>query len=525
MPDQNPSISFETCLPLEDHARLVMAWRNDPITLSMFYHHQPKVWDAFWPEFRHSYFIDAAHPGPLFALYKSERIGFLHFKPIPHPQGNAGIAVDISINLAPNARGQGLGARVLKAALEHLNNAGIDSVYAEILEKNAASIKAFESAGFHSLGSATKTISDTGETHAIVRYLVELSPTYWRRNKVYVIAEAGSNWRMGTPLRDSAMARALIDVAIESGADAVKFQTYKPESVYVANAGQSNYLAEAGISEDIQDIFADLSMPYEMLEDLADYCRKGGIDFMSTPFSPADFAAIDPFVAVHKIASYEISHIHLLRLAARSGKPLVLSTGASNEDDIAWAVETFHAEGGRDLCLLQCTAKYPAPISSLNLRAIPWLRQRFTVTAGLSDHSRDPTVGPVNAVALGARVIEKHYTLNNRLPGPDHSFALTPSELSLMVREIRKAEDALGDGIKQVLNMEKELAAYARRGIQATKAIKADDTLTEGENFAILRPGQQKLGLHPRYLDQIEGHKALRAIEPGEGLTLDDIAD
>ena len=190
---------------------------------------------------------------------------------------------------------------------------------------------------------------------------------------VYIIAEAGSNWRMGTPQRDLAMARALIDVAIEAGANAVKFQTYKPETVYVKNAGHSNYLAEAGIKEDILDIFSDLSMPYDMVPKLAEYCKKGGIDFMSTPFSPADFAVIDPFVSVHKIASYEISHIHLLHLAARSGKPLVLSTGASNEEDIAWAVKTFQEAGGMDLCLLQCTAKYPAPMSSLNLKTIPWL--------------------------------------------------------------------------------------------------------------------------------------------------------
>lgn len=347
----------------------------------------------------------------------------------------------------------------------------------------------------------------------------------WDSGRVYVIAEAGSNWRMGTLKRDLAMARALIDVAAKAGADAVKFQTYKPETIYVTNAGKSGYLSDAGIKEDIFEIFADLSMPYEMLPELGEYCRTVGLDFLSTPFSPADFAAIDPYVPLHKIASYEISHVHLIRLAARSTKPLVLSTGASTEDDIAWAVETFQAAGGGELCLLQCTAKYPAPLASLNLRTIPWLRQRFGVASGLSDHSREPTVAPVIAVALGARVIEKHYTLDNRLPGPDHAFALTPDDLFRMVREIRMAEQVLGDGIKVVLPEERELADYARRGLQATKPIVAGEVLREGENFSILRPGRQVLGAHPRHLDRIEGGKAARTIALGEGISLDDLTD
>ncbi len=348
---------------------------------------------------------------------------------------------------------------------------------------------------------------------------------YFKSERVYVIAEAGSNWRMGTPKRDLAMAKALIDVAVEAEADAVKFQTYKPESVYVANAGQSGYLSDAGIKEDIRDIFADLSMPYEMLPELAEYCKCKGIDFMSTPFSPADFAAIDPFVSIHKIASYEISHIHLIRLAARSGKPLVLSTGASNEEDIAWAVDAFHDEGGKELCLLQCTAKYPAPPSSLNIKTIPWLQQRYGVAAGLSDHSRSPVVAPIMAVALGASVIEKHYTLDNRLPGPDHSFALTPSELACLVQDVRIAEEALGDGMKQVLPAEKELAAYARRGLQATCVIQAGEVLKEGRNYDVLRPGQQQLGAHPKFISNIEGRKAARSIALGDGITLDDISN
>ncbi|MBR9972748.1 N-acetylneuraminate synthase family protein [Magnetospirillum sulfuroxidans] len=341
---------------------------------------------------------------------------------------------------------------------------------------------------------------------------------FWNRGRVRVIAEAGSNWRMGTAKRDRAMAHALIDAAVEAGADFVKFQTYRPQTVYVANAGQSDYLADAGVSEDIADIFADLAMPYEMLAELAQYCRKTGIGFMSTGFSAADFQAIDPHVDVHKIASYELSHIRLIDLAAKGGKPLVLSTGAATAEDIAWAVDRFQTQGGRDLCLLQCTAKYPAPLSSIDVATIDWLRDTFGGAAGLSDHSRDPITAPVAAVIRGARCVEKHFTLHNALPGPDHPFALTASELTLMVGKIREAEQVLGSGIKHIRTEEQELAAFARRGLQAIRAIAAGDRLHEDVNVAILRPGKQSLGLHPRFIEEIEGKQATRAIAIGEGL-------
>jgi sialic acid synthase SpsE/RimJ/RimL family protein N-acetyltransferase len=516
-------ISFEVCRPIESHAQQVMDWRNDPDTLWASYHSTPKVWDEFWPEFRDTYFLETADIQPVFALIAGLRQGFLRFSRVQHPAGLTGRCVEIAINLAPGARGKGLGPRILRAALQHLLVNGVDTVYAEVLAKNTRSAKTFSKAGFTVIGDSSKFIADTGETHSIRRFLANLVAPYWRQKPVYIIAEAGSNWRMGTPKRDLAMARALIDVAADAGANAVKFQTYKPESVYVENAGQSEYLSEAGIKDDIRDIFADLSMPYEMLPKLAEYCRGRGIDFMSTPFSPSDFAAIDPHVAVHKIASYEISHPHLIRLAAQSKKPLVLSTGASNEADIAWAVDTFRASGGLDMCLLQCTAKYPAPMSSLNLATIPWLRRRFGVATGLSDHSREPALAPVMAVALGARVIEKHYTFDNRLPGPDHSFAITASELATLVQGVRLAEEALGDGAKRVLPAEEELADYARRGLQATRAINPGEILREGVNFAVLRPGKQKLGIHPRHTPRVEGQTATRPIPPGHGLSLDDV--
>lgn len=340
----------------------------------------------------------------------------------------------------------------------------------------------------------------------------------------FVIAEAGSNWRMGTPARDLEAAYTLIDVAAEAGCDAVKFQVYRPETVYVPNAGTSDYLAESGICEPITEILRDLAMPHEMIPKLAARCRERGAAFMASAFSVADARVVDPYTAVHKIASYEISHVRLLSFVASTGKPLVLSTGASDPDDIETALAWFRDGGGRGVCLLQCTARYPAEVDSLNLLAMRTLAERFGVPVGLSDHSRDPILAPVMAVALGARVIEKHYTLSRKLPGPDHAFALEPEELHAMVRAVRDAERARGTGVKQVLEAEQELRRYARRGLQATSVIKPGTVLQEGVNFDILRPGKLSPGLHPHRITEVEGRKATRRIGLGEGIREGDYA-
>lgn len=202
-----------------------------------------------------------------------------------------------------------------------------------------------------------------------------------------------------------------------------------------------------------------------------------------------------------------------------------MSTGASTEDDLAWAVDTFRQNGGRELCLTQCTARYPAPLDSLNLATIPWMKRRFGVTVGLSDHSRHPTYGPLAAVALGARVIEKHYTLDRRLPGPDHAFAVTPDELKQLVEGVRAVEETIGSGIKEVLPAERELRAYARRGIQAIRPIARGEALREGVNIDVLRPGKQRIGAHPRHLPEIEGRQSRRDIPLGDGIQEGDWSD
>jgi N-acetylneuraminate synthase len=340
----------------------------------------------------------------------------------------------------------------------------------------------------------------------------------------FLIAEAGSNWRMGTPTRDAQMARALVDVAVWAGCDAVKFQTYRASTVYVENAGESDYLAEQGIKQSMAEIFKDLEMPYEMIGPLAAYCRERGILFMSTPFSEADADAIDPFVELHKVASYEISHTTLQTHLARTGKPLICSTGAADLDDIDFAIDHLRKSGARGLALLQCTAKYPAPLEAANLRAITTLASRYGIPVGLSDHTREATIAPSAAVALGGCIIEKHFTLDNRLPGPDHPFAVTPSELKAMVDAVRATERSLGTGQKVVLEQEQELRTFARRGLQATRRIARGEALRLGDSLAILRPGKQRLGAHPRHIAEIDGRLAARDIPAGDGVFPEDAA-
>jgi N-acetylneuraminate synthase len=341
-------------------------------------------------------------------------------------------------------------------------------------------------------------------------------------SRVFVIAEAGSNWKAGSYNEDIKRAKKLIKVASECGADAVKFQTFRTNTVYVPNAGNSDYLEKSGIKKSINKIFEDAEMPYEMLQELSEYCEKENIQFMSTPFSVADAKAINDYVKIHKVASYEINHVRLLEYLAKTKKPIILSTGASNYDEIDFAINLLKKHHVRQYALLQCTARYPAPLESLNLLTIPEMRQKYNIHIGLSDHSLDPIVGPITAVGLGARIIEKHFTLDKSLPGPDHKFALTPVELKKMIETIRLAEKTLGDSKKQVLKVEVELRDFAVRRIQAIKDIKKGEKLVEGQNIDVLRPGNRTKGADARFLTKISGKKAARTIKIGEGVKMKD---
>ncbi|MDE1818801.1 MAG: N-acetylneuraminate synthase family protein [Thaumarchaeota archaeon] len=336
---------------------------------------------------------------------------------------------------------------------------------------------------------------------------------------IFIIAEAGSNWKCGTYEEDLEQAKKLIKTAAKAGADAVKFQTYRPETIYVPDAGKSDYLSKHGIYQSINDIFEHLSMPYEMIPELSKICKQEDIMFMSTPFSVQDAKQVDPYVEIHKVASYEINHVRLVEFLASTKKPILISTGASTYDEIDFVVDLVKKKDNNNLALMQCTSKYPCPIEALNLSVIPQMKSKYNIPIGLSDHSTDPVVAPILAVGLGATIIEKHFTLDRNLPGPDHPFALIPNELESMIKFIRDAELAKGNGKKEILKEEFELRRFATRSIQAIKDISKGEILQEGINFEILRPGNRIRGVEPRFLDIVNGKKAIKEIKRGDGIT------
>ena len=341
-------------------------------------------------------------------------------------------------------------------------------------------------------------------------------------NHCFVIAEAGSNWKARTQKQSIVRAKKLIDIAASSGADAIKFQTYNAKSVYVENAGKSKYLMKKGIKKDVIEVFNKFAMSHSMLPILAQHCKKRKIHFMSTPFSIGDAKEVNKFVKIHKIASYEINHVKLLEFIVKTGKPVMISTGGSTLEEIDFALKTLKKNGGKEIAILQCTAKYPSPIESLNLNVIPELKKRYDIPIGFSDHSEDPIIGPLTALSLGATIIEKHFTLDKSLNGPDHYFALNPKELKMMINAIRESETSRGDKNKKILHEEKELRQFAVRAIQATKNIKKGERFQIGKNIDFLRPGKQKRGIEPRFWKKIEGKISKKEMSKGVGITRKD---
>ncbi|MDL0131506.1 N-acetylneuraminate synthase family protein [Halobacterium salinarum] len=330
----------------------------------------------------------------------------------------------------------------------------------------------------------------------------------------FVIAEAGSNHN-----GDLELAKELIDAAVDAGADAVKFQTFRAEEMYVEDSGEVEYLDD---NRSIYDVIESMEMPYEWIPELHDYCRERDIFFMSTPFDERSADELAEYVPAWKVASYTSSHHPFLRYLADTDKPVIMSTGAHELDEIAESVSMLRNVGVSNLVLLQCVAAYPTPLSKINVRFVETLQNKFNVLTGLSDHTLDPVTAPSAAVALGATVVEKHFTLDKTMEGPDHQFALEPDELDQMVSAIRDTESALGTGEKHVLEVEEELYEKARRAIHAVRDIEAGDEFTT-ENVEVLRPGEKDAGLDPKFYDEILGETSARSIQKGDGIQWSDV--
>ncbi len=328
----------------------------------------------------------------------------------------------------------------------------------------------------------------------------------------YIVAEMSANH-----LGDLDRAKAILRAAKEAGADAVKLQTYTPDGMTL-DCDKPFFRIEGTVwhGRTLHELYGEAQTPWEWHAPLQRIARDLGIQLFSTPFDARAVAFLQELdFPVLKIASFECVDIPLLRFAAATGKPLIVSTGMATLSEIAEAVSAVREAGGRELALLKCVSAYPAPAEAMNLRTIPDLAQRFGTVVGLSDHTLGVSVA-VAAVTLGASIIEKHLTLARADGGPDGSFSLEPDEFRAMVEAIRTVEAALGEIRYGESDAEQESRAL-RRSLFAVKDVPAGATLNE-ENVRAIRPGH---GLHPRHLADVLGRRARVAIERGTPLSWD----
>jgi len=329
-----------------------------------------------------------------------------------------------------------------------------------------------------------------------------------------VIAEAGVNHN-----GDMQLARQLIEAAAEAGADVVKFQTFRADKLVTTKAGKASYqLLTTDNVENQLAMLQRLELTPNQHKQLISHCNDSGIEFLSTAF---DSPSVDLLITLDlkrlKIPSGEITNLPYLRRIGELRKPLILSTGMSNLGEIEAALVVLESAGSnRDqVTVLHCTTEYPAPMAEVNLRAMQSIGQAFGVAVGYSDH----TVGievPIAAVALGATVIEKHITLDQNMPGPDHKASLEPKEFASMVRAIRNTEQAIGDGIKRPTASEIANLPIARKSVVALRAIKIGEVFST-TNITAKRPGT---GISPMRWDELIGHSSPRAFAPDDLIEL-----
>ena len=331
----------------------------------------------------------------------------------------------------------------------------------------------------------------------------------------YIIAEAGvnHNGRLNLALQ-------LCDAAKAAGVDCVKFQTWQTEKIVTRKAEKATYQSENthDVKENQFDMLKKLELSYEDFRIVQEHCRKIGIDFLSTPDEEHSLAFLmnELHLPIIKIGSGEVTNIPYLRQMASYGKPIILSTGMATLVQVAIAYDTLLAAGASSVALLHCTTNYPCPKNEVNLRAMQTMREAFKCQVGYSDHTMGTEI-PIAAVALGAEIIEKHFTLDRNMEGPDHKASLEQQELKYMVDCIRNIEVALGDGIKRPNPSEVEISKVVLKSIVAKVPVKKGDILSV-DNITIKRAGS---GISATYWDMVVGTKALHDFEIDELIKID----
>jgi N,N'-diacetyllegionaminate synthase len=340
---------------------------------------------------------------------------------------------------------------------------------------------------------------------------------FLRPDHTFIIAEAGVNHN-----GDVALAHQLIDIAADADADAVKFQTFRAEGVATAEATKAEYqVRTTGSDGDQLTMIRALELSENYYPKLIEHCHERGIMFMSTPH---DWEAIDILdrldVTAFKVGSGDLTNLPFLKQLSRKGRPIILSTGMGNISEVEEAVETIRSEGNNRLVLLHCVTSYPAKDEDCNLNAMLTLKQAFQTPVGYSDHTSGVAIA-LAAVALGARVIEKHFTLDSKMTGPDHEASLEPDELRSLVLGIRRVDKAMGDGIKRPVEVEHGIMVVARKSIVAACDIPANVIITQ-DMITTKRPGS---GILPRYWDDIIGSRSKTPISKDSLIKWNQVGD
>lgn len=343
-----------------------------------------------------------------------------------------------------------------------------------------------------------------------MEYFPLLSP-----NETYIIAELGVNHN-----GDFDTAKALVDVAKDAGADAVKFQTFNAAKLASRSAQKATYQMKNDPAQEGQyEMLKKLELTRDELLNIADYTRSLDLEFLSTPFDEGSADLLNSLnVNAFKVSSGDLTALDYLSYLASFNKPMIISTGMGNLAETAEAVDVIRASGNPPLAILHCVSQYPADPADANLRAIGTMARAFNVPIGWSDHTVGTDVA-VAAVAFGARIVEKHYTLDKTMDGPDHKASLEPDELAQYIKSIRTVDAAMGDGIKAPKPSELDTISAARRSLICVSNVKAGATLYETD-VACLRPGY---GILPKYRAIMVGRTAKHDIEAGHVLTWQDV--
>lgn len=332
-------------------------------------------------------------------------------------------------------------------------------------------------------------------------------------NPTYIIAEMSANH-----LQDYERAKKIILAAKESGADAIKLQSYRPDTITIDCRGEEFMATKGSLWEgqNLYQLYEKAYMPWGWHKDLFNYAREVGIDIFSSPFDSTAVSLLEELDApAYKIASYEIMDIPLIKTCAKTGKPILLSTGIATQSDIERAVDACKAEGNENIAILKCVSQYPTPYQDLNLKTIPYITKIFDCVAGLSDHSLGVAVD-VAAVVLGAHIVEKHLTLSRSDGGPDGAFSMEPDEFSKMVSDIRNIEQALGKATF-------ELTDFQKRGKNNSRSLYVVEDMKKGDKFTVqniksIRPGK---GLPTWYYEDILGKRASVDLKRGTAMKWD----